>query len=162
GRFRTPLPSAGRRRPRSGVNRAGVSARLGQSRRILMTSRDLVATSILAFLSTLSGSVAAQEAKPQEGPGAPKPAESAAQPPPDQAPAAPSEPAPAPPPYVAPPSDVALSPVAEEGGAGATYKRRMVFEAALGYTGGGTIKHPELSTHEFSGEMLEIAGGVEL
>jgi len=133
-----------------------------------MTSRDFVATSILALLSMLSASVAAQEAKPQEGAGAPKPTEPAAEPRP---PAGPSEPAPAPPPYVAPPSDdaakspagdVALSPVPEEGGGGAPYKRRMVFEAALGYTAGGTIKHPELSTHSFSGEMLELAGGVEL
>jgi hypothetical protein len=132
-----------------------------------MTSRAFAGTAILAFVSMVSGSAAAQENKPQEGSGAPRPTDPAAQPPPGQGatPATPSEPAPPPalpPPYVAPPSDVALSPVAEEASAGAPYKRRMVFEAALGYTAGGTIKHPELSTHNFSGEMLELAGGVEL
>jgi hypothetical protein len=41
-------------------------------------------------------------------------------------------------------------------------KRRLVFDAALGYTSGGSVKHPELSSNDFSGEMLELGVGAEL
>jgi hypothetical protein len=66
--------------------------------------------------------------------------------------------APAPPRFE---GDVALNPVSEEPPDG-TFKRKALFAAGLGYTSGGTIKHPELTGNGFSGEMLELAGGVEL
>jgi hypothetical protein len=66
---------------------------------------------------------------------------------------------PEPPPFVAS-DEVALNPVSEQ--PGGPRRRQLVFLAGLGYTSGGSVKHPELSGTGFSGEMLELAGGVEL
>jgi hypothetical protein len=67
---------------------------------------------------------------------------------------------PEPPPFTAS-SDVALNPVSEEPTTGPA-RRRIVLFVGLGYTAGGAVKHPELLGTGFSGEMLELAGGVEL
>jgi hypothetical protein len=144
-----------------------------------MTSRGFAGAAILTFLSTLCGTAAAQEAKPtpetkpQEGAPAPKaadPAAPAAQPMPAEATpppvqAEPPAPAPAAPPPVVPPpptpTDLALVPVPEQP-APDVNKQRMIFSAGVGYTAGGSVKHPELTGTSYSGEMLELGGGVEL
>jgi hypothetical protein len=131
-----------------------------------MRSRALAGIAFFASLTSISVGALGQETKPAEPP---------APPPAAPAPAAPTSPSPATPPPAAelpplppepPPfgvsNDVALNPVTEEPAVGAPYKRRLVFEASLGYTSGGSVKHPELADNGFSGEMLELAGGVEL
>jgi hypothetical protein len=119
-----------------------------------MKSRVVVGIALFASVSVTS-SAFAQEPKPGDLAPLP-PAEPA--PPPPPAPAEPPAVPPEPPPFVAS-SDVALNPVTEEPG---PRRRRLVFSAGLGYTAGGSIKHPELLGNGFSGEMLELAAGLEL
>jgi hypothetical protein len=118
--------------------------------------------STLLLVMLLGGNALAQETRPPED--TPKPTEPAAQPPPDQsvppasppvspAPLAPSEPEITPLPYTtATPEPLPRSPTG----------RRLIFDVGLGYTAGGSVKHPELTGTSFAGEMLELGGGVEL
>jgi hypothetical protein len=119
----------------------------------------------LALVMLLGGNALAQETRPPEGPGAPKPAEPGAQPPPDQTipPAAPDQPvSPAP----LAPSEPTVTPLpvapAPEPLPTSRTGRRLIFDVGLGYTTGGQVKHPELIGTTFAGEMLELGGGVEL
>jgi hypothetical protein len=38
----------------------------------------------------------------------------------------------------------------------------MIFGAGLGYTAGGTVKHPDLNGNKFAGEMLTLEAGAEI
>jgi len=122
----------------------------------------------LALVTLLGGNALAQETRPPEGNTPPKPAE---QPPADQSlpPAAPAQPAPPPPsgpsepgmPPMPPPGDVMAPPPEQLPGA-RTPGKRWIFDVALGYTAGGSVKHPDMTGTNFAGEMLELGGGVEL
>jgi hypothetical protein len=119
--------------------------------------RALVGFALFASFAASSSRVAAQETKPSE----PAPAPAPAPPPPAPPSSEPMAIPPEPPPFVAS-GDVALNPVTDEPETPGPRKRRLVFAAALGYTSGGSVKHPELSGNGFSGEMLELAAGIEL
>jgi len=123
-------------------------------------SRALTRTAIVALVAALGGTAAAQETKPEDST-PPKPAQPPADPSTTPAPSETPPLPPAPPPYsTSGQVDVGLVPALPE--ASGERKRRFIFGAGLGYTAGGSVKHPELNGTKFAGEMLTLEAGMEI